>query len=489
MKIVQCRIYTSICRVTWRFSLAATCALMVCNSGLSQPLTATFDRIAGPWFFDRPLESVERSQVAVQDAAELSLAINATVPMSLMQSAELLQSFVTERPASAWTPSLRANLAMLYYEEGQYSKALENWEHAWEQTKHYRSGPGKRIADSALANWTRLLVKLGRLDELQVIFAEAEGRRLDGGPLQQKFLRNREMYWMLRQSPSASYRCGWVVLSVLSEKVRGKYLDPKSAKELYKESNLFSGCSLKSLARVTRQEQWLMVGVERPDDAKDFPVPSVVHMKEGHYVGLLGEEAGLVLAYDPMSGLRHFRREVLNAETSGRFLVPVAKAPAGWRELSDEDLSSTVGRSGWYGGFLDGPENNCENCEQCPPGAGSGGKGSGGKGSGGAGSGDNGPGGSGAGPNSPCGGEICTAAGMAQWLVTEPNINLWLRDTPIICQPAYGPAVGLDLRYKQRDEFSGSQSDVSSFGPGWNSRWLSWVDNFYYARYGIMYQA
>jgi RHS repeat-associated protein len=273
-----------------------------------------------------------------------------------------------------------------------------------------------------------------------------------------------------------------VVLNVLSEKGRGKYLDPKSAEELYKESNLFSGCSLKSLAQVTRQEHWPMVGVERPDDVKDFPVPSVVHMKEGHYVGLLGEAAGLLLVYDPMSGLRHFRREVLNAETSGRFLVPVVKAPAGWRELSDEELSSTVGRSGWYGGFLDGPESNCENCERCPAGAAAG---NGGAGNGG-GSSPNQPGGEGTGQNSPCGGEVCATAGMARWLVTEPNINLWLRDTPIICQPAYGPAVGLDLRYKQRDEFSGSQEDVFGFGPGWNSRWLSCVDNWYYARYGIM---
>ena len=62
--------------------------------------------------------------------------------------------------------------------------------------------------------------------------------------------------------------------------------------------------------------------------------------------------------------------------------------------------------------------------------------------------------------------------GMPHWRVTEPNINVWLIDSPVSCQPAYGPPVDLRLEFKQRDE-AALATDVFSFGACWNSRWLS----------------
>ena len=71
---------------------------------------------------------------------------------------------------------------------------------------------------------------------------------------------------------------------------------------------------------------------------------------------------------------------------------------------------------------------------------------------------------------------------MVQWRVSEPNINLWLRDDPISCQPAYGPAVAFGLRFKQRDEDI-PDDYVFNFGAGWNSPWLSHA--YYIQRYGF----
>ena len=42
------------------------------------------------------------------------------------------------------------------------------------------------------------------------------------------------------------------------------------------------------------------------------------------------------MAYDPIFGVRHFRREVLNAESSGRFLLDAGSLPAGWREKAGD---------------------------------------------------------------------------------------------------------------------------------------------------------
>jgi tetratricopeptide (TPR) repeat protein len=73
-----------------------------------------------------------------------------------------LDAFVARHPNSAWTPSVRANLAYMYREHGRYTPALEHWEQAWAATRHHKTGDGKAVADYALAHWTRLLASLGR---------------------------------------------------------------------------------------------------------------------------------------------------------------------------------------------------------------------------------------------------------------------------------------------------------------------------------------
>jgi hypothetical protein len=219
---------------------------------------------------------------------------------------------------------LRANLGRHYCVEGHWTKALEQWERAWDATRQYQTGAGKRIADYTLAYWTRLLVELGRMDELQVIFAEAEGRHLDGGPLLQRYLRTKEMYGVLRLRPELTYRCGWLVFDHLALATRGQSLAPRQARDLYRESNLLQNCSMSALAQIALKERWSMMGVERPEGSTDLPMPSIMHVKQGHYVALLRADGDRVLAYDPIFGTRHFRREVLNAESSGRFLLEAA---------------------------------------------------------------------------------------------------------------------------------------------------------------------
>jgi hypothetical protein len=77
---------------------------------------------------------------------------------------------VVTYPDSPWVPSLRINLGKYYRDNGQYTLALEHWEAAWEATKHYPAGEGKKVADYALAHWTRLLAGLGRVETLDRLF-------------------------------------------------------------------------------------------------------------------------------------------------------------------------------------------------------------------------------------------------------------------------------------------------------------------------------
>ena len=67
------------------------------------------------------------------------------------------------------------------------------------------------------------------------------------------------------------------------------------------------------------------------------------------------------------------------------------------------------------------------------------------------------------------------AVGMPQWSVTEPYINLWVKDTPLGYQPAKGPAVSLDLAYKLREDTVGFSTNEFSVGKRWNCSWLSYL--------------
>ncbi|MFN0068767.1 MAG: hypothetical protein ACKVYV_14160, partial [Limisphaerales bacterium] len=73
------------------------------------------------------------------------------------------------------------------------------------------------------------------------------------------------------------------------------------------------------------------------------------------------------------------------------------------------------------------------------------------------------------------GGFSTGCCGMPTWRVSEPFINLWLEDTPLAYEPAYGPEVTLHLAYRQRDEDAGALPDFTSFGSLWNCSLLSHV--------------
>ena len=163
----------------------------------------------GGLLFEHSLEAVAASPTAAQEASVLRAAISSTRLENVPEVAEALEAFAAENPASVWTPSLRANLGRYYCTEGHWTKALEQWERTWNETKQYQTGTGKRVADFTLAYWTRLLVELGRLDELQVVFAEAQGRHLGGGPLLQKYLRTKDMYAMLRKYSVNTFASRW----------------------------------------------------------------------------------------------------------------------------------------------------------------------------------------------------------------------------------------------------------------------------------------
>jgi RHS repeat-associated protein len=65
--------------------------------------------------------------------------------------------------------------------------------------------------------------------------------------------------------------------------------------------------------------------------------------------------------------------------------------------------------------------------------------------------------------------------GMPVWSVTEPYINLWVKDQPLGYQPGKGPGVSFQLAYKMRENNAGMSDNEFGVGKFWNFTWLSYV--------------
>ena len=76
---------------------------------------------------------------------------------------------------------------------------------------------------------------------------------------------------------------------------------------------------------------------------------------------------------------------------------------------------------------------------------------------------------------SSCNGGQQSFFGMPVWHVSQPHINLWIRDEPLGYQPGRGPRVAFRMSYKQRETVAGFQTNFFSAGKRWNLNWLSFV--------------
>lgn len=203
------------------------------------------------------------------------------------------------------------------------------------------------------------------------------------------------------------------------------------------------------------------VGGDRPE------APWIIHWQAGHFSAVIARRHGSWLLDDPALGGRSWYSDrELASLGSGLALVPSTGVGPGCRVLAWDEACAAVG------GLLDkNPlpfDDNDENCptdeelsnhpydpdaaapgeleacpgpEECPPGA------------------DD---------------EDCGDYGMPVWRVSEPYINLWIKDTPLFYTMSDGRIMPLILRFKQRS--AATSTNVFGFGNGWTGSWLSYFD-------------
>jgi hypothetical protein len=183
--------------------------------------------------FARPIVAVGEVSLTAEDTLALGVIVRQAHDATLAAAAlpanrdearhqiqaatvEELERFISAYPESAWVPSLRANLGKHYRDIGRYTLALEHWGAAWEALKGAADGPAKVEGDYALARYARLLAEFCRMEALELLLQETQGRVLDRGPLSQMMVRTREAYAMMRVNPGVAYRCGNLALHRLA---------------------------------------------------------------------------------------------------------------------------------------------------------------------------------------------------------------------------------------------------------------------------------
>lgn len=338
-------------------------------------------------------------------------------------------TFLKAHSRSPWRASLLANLGVVYYRTGHFSKALQAWEESWNLARQDETPYGRAVADRAIGELAVMNARLGRMDRLEAIFAEIEGRNVRG-PGKINLDAARQGHWMMEHKPEKAFKCGPYALARIQAFRGTSELDPRIASF----PSTQQGTSLAQIAGLANELGMGYRMAKRKPGAK-LVLPSVVHWKVGHFGALLRKEGERYLVEDPT-----FQEDIwvteaaLESETTGYFLVPDGKLPAGW-----QSVDAAEGKSVWGKGHIQGKD----------------------------------PGGTG--PPDPQTPPPPPCNGLAQYTIHLMLVSLHIFDTPLAYTPPRGPSVRFTATYNQKEAYQPAIFSYSNFGAQWTFDWLSYV--------------
>jgi RHS repeat-associated protein len=491
-------------------SALVSCALVLSTVGdaiAAEPSLAT--QIKAKRVFPSPIQWIGDQEPPDAESGDLLQAMGVFTPGGAKAGIAALETFVAAHSQSAWTPSVRANLAAEYHSRGRYSLALAHWEAVWNAMNGSRDARGQKLAVGAAAGRACLLAALGQRDKLEELLKELDARRLPLHSQATVVAAARARLATMKARPGDSYRCGVLALRGFAHALGQDGELKRRTPQMASPEGGFSLAELVGLAASTGIDA---VAVRRPLGA-ELVIPCVVHWRLNHYAAILERRGERYIVLDPSFGPELWiDREVVEAESSGVFLLPGTQVPPDWKRLTAAESTAIQG-SGYPNGvpdWDDGPPPGCgegddEDADCDPPSANDGAAGGlppppccGGSGSGSDGD-DDGSGGpdgivQGDDPSNypPLGGagivqgddpsnypplnnggkgDNPAGYGMPQWRVSEPYITLWLHDTPLRYRLSNGKWMQLKLNYKQRGDDPGGE--IGGFGPNWHCNWLA----------------
>jgi hypothetical protein len=201
------------------------------------------------------------------------------------------------------------------------------------------------------------------------------------------------------------------------------------------------GASIAQIADLTRALDFPMEVSYRPADIEEVPIPSIAHLRPGHFAAIVGETDGRYILDDPLLGGEVWiSQAALREQSSGYFLVPEGERPAGWTAPPARSLDHVRGKCG-------SPDGERQRC--CPPGECC----------------DGGTGGS------------CPTQGMAGYSFNALHAGIMLGDTPLGYAPPKGPAVPFGVQYHQRGATQPTTPTFTNMGSLWFPVWIAYIED------------
>jgi len=341
-----------------------------------------------------------------------------------------LKSFLNEHPSSPWRLSLLTDVGIFYRYTGNFLKALDAWEQAWQIGKNETQPEVVTVANSAVAELAELNSRLGRYERLIPLLAEVEGRNFRG-PTGEKIQGVRDGLWLMQNRPENSFKCGPFALGrirALSHPTDGT--DPRIAAA----RSSTNGTSLAQVAALADELKMNLQPAKRNPGAEVI-VPAVVHWKAGHYAALTKERDGKYLIQDPTFGKDIWvTRSTIDDEASGYCLVRSGALPEQWQTVEATEAAKVWGKGqSWYS---DPERDKCNDKKT---------------------------------------GSNCGSKGMAQYAFHAMLVSLNIVDTPVGYTPPLGPPVNFQITYNQREAKQPNTFTYSNLGNKWTFDWLAYI--------------
>ncbi len=347
-----------------------------------------------------------------------------------------LERFLASHPDSPWRAVLLVDLGAIYRKTGHFSRALETWQSAWDESKGLTDRNGMAIGDAAIGYLSQFEAYLGRKERLAPLLAEVKARPVRGAAAQWVTMSMRGLSDMIHR-PEKSFRCGPLALSRIA--AGSSPANPQALNVLAEAQSTPNGLSLTAVQKMSVDAGMNYQMVFRSPGTPAI-TPAVAHWNVGHYAALLGTDAtGRFAVEDPTFGVPiRMTAATLDAEASGYFLVPSGPLPPGWRSVGAEEGERVWGRGDTGANYDLGATGQDE--IQAFPG--------------------------------------CPTGGCTGWNVEAMTVGLSLRDTPVGYHPPVGPDVRITVSYSQRDVTQPQTLNSTNFGNQWTMNWISHIAYF-----------
>ncbi len=431
-------------RTAWLLGLGLLAAL---------PATAFADvadsSVTGASHFEEKL--VPAGPTSTAENAALLKSLSVYQAQSEKDDFSTFDAFLRAYPHSAWRVALLADMGLLDYHYGYFSRALDAWQSAWEAGRDSHDPQVKALVDRVAGELLRMHARLGHADTIDALLADIGDRKLTGQATE-ALTGARQGLWMMRNDPGVSYLCGPMALKNLLISLGRKQADLHFLDEYRSGPH---GVSLAEVATLAGEAKLDFRLVHR-DTGQPIPIPSIVHWKVSHFAAIVGQENGRYHVKDPTFGQDLWvARGALDTESSGYYLAVGRPQSMPWRVVASSEAAAIRGMG--YTNSND-PRPTTPKAPKCPCG---GGKGSNASGS--------------SGP-----GEITYAVGargMTDYTFNEMLSSLTLEDTPVGYSPARGPEIPVTITYNQREASQPANFTFFNVSPKWTLNWLAYIQD------------